>query len=147
MLPRHDDTNPNRKVAMNRRDFFKKTAAVLGTLFLLPGRNRQAAAAPRTIPLTTCYIAGFQFHDGPAIIDRLRPGLRLDLRREPDNPYDRRAIAVYAGSRHIGYIPRAINTIPADQMDQGQRLTAAIRAVNREAPPWFMVEIELGMEV
>ena len=89
----------------NRREFLKRAAATLGALFLLPGRHQRTNAATRTIPLTTCYVAGFQYHEGPAIINRLRPGLRLDLRREPDNPYDRRAIAVYAGRRRIGYIP------------------------------------------
>ncbi len=131
---------------MNRRDFFKKTAAVLGTLLLLPGRNRQAEAVPNwVVPLFSCWVAGFQYHEGPAIIDRLRPGDRLALRREPDNPYDRRAIAVYAGNRHLGYIPRAINTIPADMMEQGQRLAASIRAVDRDAPPWLAVKMEVGI--
>ncbi len=127
---------------MNRRDFLKKAAAVLGALFLLlEGKRRTEAAPGPEAPLFTCFVAGFQFHEGPAIIDRLRPGLALDLRREPDNPHDRRAIAVYAGPNHIGYIPRAINTIPAEMMDQGQLLAATVRAVDPEAPPWEMVKI------
>ena len=127
---------------MNRREFLKKTAACIAPLLLLSGRARKAAAVP-AIPLTTCHVAGFQYHEGPAIIDRLRPGQRLSLRREPDNPHDRRAIAVYAGNRRIGYIPRAINTIPADMLDQGQPLVAVVRTVNPKAPPWYAVEIEV----
>jgi hypothetical protein len=44
-----------------------------------------------------------------AILGRLRPGDRLRLMREPENPHDPDAVAVYSETTHIGYVPRSVN--------------------------------------
>lgn len=40
-----------------------------------------------------------------AAIDRLAPGARLSLRREPDNPVDARALLVTDDGARLGYVP------------------------------------------
>lgn len=48
------------------------------------------------------YIAGAQYHDGVE-----GAGFIGYTRREPDNPHDPRAVAIYDNEhRHVGYIPR-----------------------------------------
>ncbi len=49
-------------------------------------------------------IAGYRHR--VAVPDSYAVGQRLELRREPDNPFDGRAIAVIAGERVIGYVNR-----------------------------------------
>ena len=38
--------------------------------------------------LKTFYIAGFQHHGGAMVLSKLKPGKKLKLVAEPDNPYD-----------------------------------------------------------
>ena len=39
----------------------------------------------------------------------MRPGKRLKLRSEPDNPYDPNAVSVWCGKVGIGFVPRSRN--------------------------------------
>jgi hypothetical protein len=57
----------------------------------------------------------------------LRPGSMLQLRRERDNDYDRRAIAVLttAGDK-LGYLPRIDNGALATLIDSGFAVTACV---------------------
>lgn len=130
---------------MDRRTFFKTTVAGLLSAILPTGR--QVTALPLAMPLFSCMVAGFQYHDGPTLIDRLRPGDRLTLLREPDNSYDRLAVAVHTGDSHLGYLPRTGNGVPAALMDQGRRLRARVLTVAPQARPWNMLEIAVEVEV
>ncbi len=129
--------------AISRRGFLGAFAA---TPFLLLPWDKKAAAR-RTFPATPlcrCYIAGFQFHSGPAMLPALAKGKRLSLKREPKNPYDPMAIAVCTISgKKIGYLPRGLNEIPATLMDQGQPVQSVIHRVTPKAPTWEMVEIQV----
>lgn len=51
--------------------------------------------APVAYLLLAAPVAGFQYHQGPAVWHQMRAGDFLELRREPENPYDKRAIALY----------------------------------------------------
>ncbi|MBQ9041933.1 MAG: HIRAN domain-containing protein, partial [Eggerthellaceae bacterium] len=42
--------------------------------------------------MSTFHIAGFQYHDGALVLDKLKPGKKLKMVGEPDNPYDPNAI-------------------------------------------------------
>ena len=57
----------------------------------------------------SCHVAGFGHWYGVQVMHKLRPGKKLKLRSEPDNPYDPNAIAVYCGKTKIGFVPRARN--------------------------------------
>lgn len=61
----------------------------------------------RSRHLMDCHIAGFTYYDGLDVLDNLKPGTPVDLKAEPDNPYDPEAVAIYYGDTKLGYIPRA----------------------------------------
>lgn len=71
-------------------------------------------------------IAGIQFHidkessSGKKLLKKLKPGVELKLVREPDNKYDRWAIAVYTEEDEmLGYVTRYKNETIARLMDEG----------------------------
>ena len=59
---------------------------------------------------TDFHIAGFGHHDGPTVFSDLKIGTKVDLRYEPDNPYDPTAVAIYYGDTKIGYVPMGENS-------------------------------------
>jgi hypothetical protein len=63
-----------------------------------------------------------------AVLGRLRPGDRLRLVREPENPHDPDAVAVYSGTMHIGYIPRGVNREVADAIMRADSVAAVVTA-------------------
>lgn len=64
-------------------------------------------------------IVGSRYKDGAdAIIQRMRPRTRLVLRREPNNPVDSGAVAVYTTSGvQLGYVPKVDNVRIAERLD------------------------------
>ena len=67
----------------------------LGVLAGLPAAlawKGVARAAPVEVPIDEFFVAGYQHHDGTSIEHLLAPGVELQARREPDNPYDDREI-------------------------------------------------------
>jgi hypothetical protein len=63
-----------------------------------------------------------------AALARLRPGDQLRLVREPSNPHDPDAVAVYSGTMHIGYIPRGVNRDVADRIMSADSVAAVVTA-------------------
>ena len=61
----------------------------------------------RSCNLFDCHVAGFAYYDGLEVIDNLVIGAPVELRSEPDNPYDPDAVAIYFGNTKLGYVPRA----------------------------------------
>lgn len=53
------------------------------------------------------FVAGVRYHaDSDALIKRLKPGTRLALRDEPDNPRNPRALLIDVdGGQPIGWVP------------------------------------------
>lgn len=96
--------------------------------------------------LTSLPVAGFRFHGGREVLDLLRAGDALELRREPDNPHDPRAVRILWLGVTLGYLPRSRNEAPADLLDRGVAVTARIVAVDRDAQPWEAVRIGLLLE-
>lgn len=60
------------------------------------------------------------------VADKLVPGCKLRLLREPGNLADTWAIKVFAGDVRIGYVPADRNEILARLMDGGKRLSAEV---------------------
>ncbi len=129
---------------MNRRKFLKTT---LSGLALILFSRPQKSAASKTIPLFSCYAAGFQYYEGPSLINSLRAGDQLVLTREPANPHDDKAIAVYTScGGKLGYIPAYINETPALQMDAGRKFAAQVKNVDPSVLPWEMLEMTVVIE-
>lgn len=75
-------------------------------------------------------VAGsYYVEDFGEIYKDLTEGQRLDMYREPENPYDQYAIRVEDGlGRKLGYVPRSENKVIARLMDGGKRLYGTIRS-------------------
>lgn len=103
------------------------------------------APAVRVLLAVTC-IAGFQHHHGmhPRVLWSLRAGEELQAVREPGNPYDPLAVALYTpdGAR-LGYLPRGLNEPVAHLFDQGFTVRAVVAEVDPEAEPWKRVRVQV----
>lgn len=132
-------------MAVSRRLFVK--VASLGSALLI--RMREPASA-RDVPevqehrefeLDRFFVAGFQYHEGPGLLDRIKVGERLVLRREPFNPHDRRAVAVHLGEHRIGYVPKARNAVVSHLCDQHAPLVCRVTAVDDDA--WSPIAVSV----
>jgi hypothetical protein len=91
-------------------------------------------------------LAGFTYHAAPELWRQMRVGDRLDLRREPDNLHDARAIRVEWRGHKLGYVPRRENATLAWAMDEGQGLGARISRMDPHAEPRRRIEFEVFVE-
>ena len=123
---------------MRRRQFLKSIFTGLTAL----GLPRSGFSKSPSIPLFNCMVAGFQYYDGPKLIEKLEPDMYLRLVREPNNIYDPKAVAVFIrNGNKLGYIPEFLNEIPAGHMDRGKKLFGRVSYSDPGAPPWNMLEI------
>ncbi len=89
----------------------------------------------------------------PNMIERLRelkPGQKLTLLREPENPYDKRAILVMNGDQKLGYLPRRLNGIFCRLMDAGKYLYATadefVTDEDDEDYPWDALIVSIYLQ-
>ncbi len=100
--------------------------------------------ATREVVLLDSFIAGTAYYEWKDARNWLEVGDELQLRREPGNIHDARAIEVLtAGGVKLGYVPRADNQPIAALMDAGQTLTARLTATGRDryAPARFAIRM------
>jgi hypothetical protein len=91
-------------------------------------------------------LAGFRYHAAAEVWGELRVGDGLELAREPDNPYDARAVSVSWRGRKLGYVPRRENAAVAWALDRGERLGARVSALARHANPARRIRFEVFLE-
>jgi hypothetical protein len=91
-------------------------------------------------------LAGFRYHAAAEVWHELRVGDRLELRREPDNPYDANAVSVCWRGRKLGYLPRRENAAMSWGLDRGQRLGARISRLAQHPNPARRIEVEVYAE-
>lgn len=126
---------------MDRRQFFK----ALATLPLL-AVSAKAQAGERTALLLQTNVAGFRYYEGQRLWAGLSTNDPLVLVREPANPYDDKAVAVYWCKSKLGYIPRADNAVIANLMDQDLVLRAFIQEKRQSGSPWERVWVRVEMK-
>jgi hypothetical protein len=75
-------------------------------------------------------------HAGALAADTAAPGSALELRRDPGNPHDANAIAVYpaAGGDQLGWVPRELASELAPQLDAGSPWSAIALREQRRSP-------------
>ena len=120
-----------------------------GLLALLHGKNGESLIPKpfeRDIFLLDTHVAGTTHIEG---IDELEPylksGDRLNLFREPDNPYDEFAILIKTmDGVKIGYIPQKDNIIFARLMDAGKLLFGKITKKEKKGN-WLRIKIQVFM--
>jgi HIRAN domain-containing protein len=82
--------------------------------------QREPTGTAADYELERFFIAGFQYHNGPELVEELEAGTELVLIHEKDNPHDPWAVAFHIGNSHPGYIPRQRNRTIAALLDQGR---------------------------
>ena len=93
----------------------------------------------------SCHVAGFGHWYGLVVAEKLRPGKRLKLKSEPDNPYDPNAISVWCGKTKIGFVPRAKNAELAKMLyfGHGDAFEAYVQSVDWSLHPERQVRMAI----
>lgn len=110
----------------------------------LASKRRKTKVAPVKIPFYACYVRGTRYGDYRRIRHQLKKGMPVELRREPDNPYDRYAIGIWWKNYKLGYIPAVENVALAGLMDAGIVLDARISKLTGE--PYREVKISVAIK-
>jgi hypothetical protein len=63
-------------------------------------------------------IVGMNFRSSEPFVAALDPGVDVTLVREPENPFDPLAVAVWINGVHVGYIPKKTNQELALRIDR-----------------------------
>ena len=105
-------------------------------------------AADAVIVVQRSPLAGFRHYEAPAVWRDVSTGDRLELVREPDNPYDRNAVRVVWRGRTLGYLARRDNEAVARQLDRGAPLQANVARLveNRNRSVRLEVEVVAALE-
>ncbi len=113
--------------------------------FAPPSWGAEAVIVVQRSPL-----AGFRHYEGAEVWRDMRPGDRLQLVREKDNPYDANAVRVEWRGAKLGYVPRRDNAAVARQLDRGAALEARVADLrenrNRSVRLEFEVVVPLPVE-
>ena len=124
----------------NRRNFLKRFLTFgAATLSSVSANVRPVS----TIKLTTIKAAGLQY--GECVDFLFFPNEPLKLIREPQNRYDRYAVAIYKEDKKLGYVPKANSRIIASLMDKGTILSATVRYYDQKKEPWERVWVSVWM--
>jgi hypothetical protein len=131
---------------MKRRNFLHTLFGAVG-IGLSRGIRAKSTLMPprRRLILQESPLAGYQYHRAAAIWPFLQVGEKLHLRREPSNPHDRHAIAVWFRNEHLGYIPQRENRTLSTLMDRGERPEASIIRLLDDENPWRKIRIRVEM--
>jgi hypothetical protein len=132
---------------MERRGFISMLGAFFGAL-VFGGKVPEVKAKThlRPVSLFKCHVAGFPYYQGPLIYSDLKLGQSLKLKREPQNPHDRKAIEVITrGGQKLGYVPRSHNPLPAGLMDNGHELTASLVSVSPDMGDYSCLQMDILM--
>ncbi|MFN2460688.1 MAG: DEAD/DEAH box helicase [Candidatus Velthaea sp.] len=74
-------------------------------------------------------VVGVTFEGRQDVAGGLQPGDVLELRRDPHNPYDPNAVAVWYGALQVGFLKREIARRLAENFDAGERYHAEVGSV------------------
>lgn len=106
-----------------------------------PGMAQQVRMLVQSSPL-----AGFRYHEAKAVFSDIRLGDRLELVREPDNPYDANAVRVEWRGKKLGYVPRRQNAALAWAMDRGEPVSARVSRLREHRNPQERIQFEVFVE-
>jgi len=120
--------------------------ALLALPCFAPGPRVLAGEGSVRLLVQSLPLAGFRYHSAAEAWPELRVGDPLELAREPDNRFDRNAIAVSWRGRKLGYVPRRENAALAWGLDRGERLRARISRLTAHPNPARRIEFEVYIE-
>lgn len=93
--------------------------------------------------LNRFFVAGFQHYEGPSIIENMAVGEQLQLSEQPDNKYDKFAVAILRKDVMIGYVPRTDNKHVSRLLQQEVNLKCIVAEVNPQNDTWKMLRTEV----
>jgi HIRAN domain len=88
-------------------------------------------------------VHGFRHYDGKAVWNEMKVHDLLSLVREPENPYDAKAVRVDWQGHKLGYVPRDDNVDLARLIDNGNRVEARITQLTKGRRPNNRVQLEI----
>ncbi len=92
--------------------------------------------------LLQCFVRGFQYYEGPKIINQINKSGLLEMVREPDNEFDSCAIALYFNNQKIGFIPMESNEVLSVLLDTKLlNLQAEITHIETKAQDWESIYV------
>lgn len=106
-----------------------------------PGMAQQVRMLVQSSPL-----AGFRYHEAKAVFSDIRLGDRLELVREPNNPYDANAVRVEWRGKKLGYVPRRQNAALAWAMDRGEPVSARVSRLREHRNAQERIQFEVFVE-
>ncbi len=125
---------------MKRRGFLQTILGLAGTT-ALPANSKiqQKLLDQKQIKLLETAIAGFQYYQGKRLYNHIKIGDIVQLRRAPQNKYDKRAVEVYWKGNMLGYIPGIANMSISQMLDDGVNLEGKISQLKPEKVPCYCV--------
>ena len=96
-----------------------------------------------------CSIAGFAYGEGCIVMDELKVGSPLELKRDAYNKFDPLAIAIYYKDSKLGYIPQDKNGPLALflDMDYNDIFEVRISKLNPNTHPEKQVSVNIYLNV
>ncbi len=140
---------------MLRRLFLTRLTRALALLGAAPALARSTAPpsskpaptpAPEPLHLHDGRIAGSHYYDCDAVLSRMAVSDELQLRRQPGNPHDARAVEVFWREHKLGYLPRRDNAAAASLLDRGHRLQARVIGIDDADHEWEPVRLRVWVE-
>jgi hypothetical protein len=118
---------------MKRSEFLRNIIGIYGIASIRSDNLKQY----QKIYLLQSFVRGFVYYKGIEVLPTIQPNDILLLVREPNNKYDKYAIALYHNKNKIGYIPKEKNEILSKILDaQLLDLHAEVSHINRDADTW-----------
>jgi hypothetical protein len=123
---------------MTRGNFLKNLIGFYGIASLPLEMVKQY----QKVYLLQCFVRGFQYYEGPKIINKINTSGLLEMVREPDNEYDPCAIALHFNNQKIGFIPMESNEVLSVLLDTKLLdLQAEITHIKPNASDWERIYV------
>jgi len=113
----------------------------LRTILEFIGLSLEREECSKTIVYNKFYIAGYQYYKGSSLALSVED--ILQMKREKNNKYDARAIALFFKGAKVGFVPQRENGIISSLLDQNIKIYAHVIKVDCSRPTWERILVEL----
>lgn len=111
-------------------------------LKLLHENNTTLDVFRREMLALSCLVAGTSFLNLKEIEPQMIVSTIFELKREQDNKFDKKAVAIHFNNNKIGYIPKEKNDVIANLMDAGKQFSAKLISKDWEGN-WLKINVEI----
>ena len=109
------------------------------------GKTDLALPFSKELLLLETHVAGTGHYRASSLVEPLKPGEHLVLKREPKNPHDELAISIESHDGvKLGYVPRVENSVIARLMDAGKTISAEVVTCDY-IDIWSEIDITVSM--